>query len=581
MGNFKGTTIFRLAILCLGIILSSVFSGFIGDLPSAQIRQEQKLALKQISLSKPKIIMDRVGLDSPKGMRIFEIKTMAIRNDLIEKLIREKGLQTTPIIFKKSPVQERVYQESERKFTRLLIDEQRGHMIMLPHLERIATARVQLISQDEALNLALEHVKTLQLIPKDESKLTPKHIVTLTRAEIKPGKPAVTTDILQTVLFQRTLDEKPVVGRGSQLFIELGDKGQLEGFSRTWNELMVSKIVPVFRSDKEIYDDIEKTLLTQLRGEVTVQVKKPRLIYFGDDRRYVQPAYFFSAEITAPNSQGKAFYWGVITALKNPPEPVMMVRDASSRILPQQTPASQGESPNFNLNEDDPGVGRYVVRDDSWDWVDDAADFRDGLLQGRSSSSPAITFGDYYWNEPRIWTTEERFFVDKWHIVLMEGHGNNWLFTTRSNCCDVVNLNSVSQPGYGDRPGDSLRFLILKGCSIIPAPPDRANWPDPWWRVFKGLRMAVGFRTSMYINDNISKHFGKHLGQNCRVLDSWFHATNSSSSYQWERFWGSWGDEVYGYGAVVMIPGHEGDSIYNTAAAPAASTTGLTIWWQH
>ena len=113
MGSFKGTTIFRLAILCLGIILSSVFSGFIGDLSTTQIRQEQKLALKQVSPGKPKIIMDRVGLDSPKGMRIFEIKTIAIRTDLIEKLIKEKGLQTTPIIFKKSPIQEKIYQEPD------------------------------------------------------------------------------------------------------------------------------------------------------------------------------------------------------------------------------------------------------------------------------------------------------------------------------------------------------------------------------------------------------------------------------------------------------------------------------------
>jgi hypothetical protein len=161
---------------------------------------------------------------------------------------------------------------------------------------------------------------------------------------------------------------------------------------------------------------------------------------------------------------------------------------------------------------------------------------------------------------------------------LMEGHGNHWLFTTRSNCCDVVNLNAATQPGYGDRAGDSMRFLILKGCSIVPAPPDRADWATPWWRVFKGLRQAVGFRTSMYINDNISHHFGYHIGNNCRVLDSWFHATNNNSSYQWNRFWGA---SVKGYGAVVMIPGQEGVGIYSTSAVAPATTAGLTIWWQH
>ncbi|MGQ9673421.1 MAG: hypothetical protein ACUVV5_09850 [Candidatus Aminicenantales bacterium] len=121
-----------------------------------------------------------------------------------------------------------------------------------------------------------------------------------------------------------------------------------------------------------------------------------------------------------------------------------------------------------------------------------------------------------------------------------------------------------------------MRFLILKGCSLIPAPPARPNSSDPWWRILKGLGMAVGFSPSKYINDNISKHFGKHLGENCRVLNSWFHAANSCSDYQWELFWGSCRDEVYGYGAVVMISRHEGDGIYLTLAPPPA-TTGLTI----
>jgi hypothetical protein len=123
-----------------------------------------------------------------------------------------------------------------------------------------------------------------------------------------------------------------------------------------------------------------------------------------------------------------------------------------------------------------------------------------------------------------------------------------------------------------------MRFLILKGCDIVPAPPDRANWADPWWRIFKGLHQAVGFRTTMYINDDISDDFGYWIGHNCRVLDSWFYSTNTSWSYRWQRFWGG---DVTGYGAVVMIPGHEGDGIYGTAAAPPATSTGLTIYWQH
>jgi hypothetical protein len=312
-------------------------------------------------------------------------------------------------------------------------------------------------------------------------------------------------------------------------------------------------------------------------------VQKPRLVYFGDDQKYVQPAYFFSAEISDPKGVGKSFFAGYVTALKNSPERIQLVLDPKTVPMPmlrQGTAEKPGFlSPGTVLAAGaDPTVARYVVRNDSSHWAGDASDFKNGLNAGHPAGFPAITFTDYYWDEPRFWTTQEASFVDKWNVVLMEGHGANWLFTTTGNCCDVVNLNAATQPGYGDRPGDSMRFLILKGCSIVPAPPDRANWADPWWRVFKGVRQVIGFRTSMYINDDIMYHYGYHIGNNCRTLDSWFHATNHNSSYQWQRFWGG---EVKGYGTVVMIPGMEGTGIYHTGAAAPATSVGLTIWWQH
>jgi len=123
-----------------------------------------------------------------------------------------------------------------------------------------------------------------------------------------------------------------------------------------------------------------------------------------------------------------------------------------------------------------------------WDWVDDANDFKNGLNSGHPAGWPAITFLDWYWDQPYMWTTSNDYYADKCHVSLMEGHGNHWLFTRGVNCCDVVNLNAATQPGYGDRAGDSMRLLVLKGCSIVPSAQDRpADWPAPWWRIFKGL----------------------------------------------------------------------------------------------
>jgi uncharacterized protein DUF6345 len=537
---------------------------------TGKIPQERQTIVRPGALQ---IQMERAPLESPRGMKFLKIGRMTVNQSLMSDLSRRLALAPKPA------TAERHILLDDSGVARLQSEPEKGHMQLTPHWEKVAQAKPQLVNRQEAFRLADEFIRQNQLITKDISATTPQHLVTLSRAELRQGQTAVVTDVGQTVIFQRKIAERPVVGRGSQLLVDLGHKGEVVGFRRAWNPLTETAVQPDFKTDAQIYDEVERQVRERVSGANAVKVAKLHLIYYGNDKEYVQPAYFYSIQIDAPGVNGKSFMTGVVAAARNAPEPLLQ------HTTPSDQPGNATHGMNLvqpqELAEGDPTVGRYVVRNDSWDWVDDANEFKNGLNDGHSSGLPAITFGDYFWDQPWVWTSSEDSFVDRWHITLMEGHGNTWQFTTRSNCCDGVNLNASSQPGYGDLAGNSMRFLILKGCAIIPAPPDRSDWAAPWWRIFKGLHQAVGFRTEMYIDDDISYGFAKNIASNHRVLDSWFAATNGSSSYQWERFWGSWGDQIYGYGAVVMIPGREGEGIYSTAAAPPATSTGLTIWYQH
>ncbi|OUC12586.1 MAG: hypothetical protein B0A82_22145 [Alkalinema sp. CACIAM 70d] len=588
----SGTTL--VTVLLLSASLGQ--SQFPGPIRDPIIKRPD--VIKPIGLT-PKIIMERVPLESPKGMRIYAMKRLQIQPNVIEQLrlqqnlIAKPRLNTLPNLPQPflsplvlSPTRLKTFVEPDQSFTRLSLDEETGHIFFLPRAEQLATQKITLLNRNEALKVALNHVNTLKLLPADSSQFEPRQLITLQKADVKQGQSPITQNVLQTVIFSRTLNQKPVIGEGSQLLVDLGNQGKLEGLERRLQQLVPTNLPTELRSDREVYDEIESMLKQKFQGASEIRVTQPSLVYSGNDRRYVQPAYTFTAEISSPNSVGKAFFSGLVAALKNPPEPVV-VEDTQARELPGE-PSGVKQLQSDKLAQlpggptgsvlQSPTVGRYVVRNDHSAWVDDANDFKNGMAWGKLMGFPTINYGDYYWDEPRLWLNQEDSFVDKWNVVLMEGHGANWLFTTRSNCCDIVDLNLATQPAYGDHGGSSMRYLFLKGCSIIPAPPDRANWPDPWWRVFKGLRQVAGFRTTMFINDDISYHFGYHIALNSRILDSWFHATNGSSSYQWQR---THGGEVTGYGAVVMIPGHEGDGIYFTNPAPPATSTGLTIWWQH
>lgn len=520
------------------------------------------------------IQMNRTKLEPPTGMKVYEFQPDQLDSGVINNIAAQQGL--------KPPAQTRTprgniatFAEKNTNANRLLVNQSSGHMSLVPHIEKLAKTPPRLLQQAAAFNQAANQAKALKLAPSDVSQFKPSKLLTLSSAELgKGGQAGPSKNILQTVQFARTINNRAVMGGGSQLHVDLGDNGALEGFSKSVNKLAESKLAPMFKNDNDVYGEIQKNISEQFPGNVLAKVQTPRLVYFGDSGKFVQPAYQFDVEISGQNQVGKVFYNGVVSALKNSPEAIRKVR---ARELPSQAKADLGNV-QLAVADDDPTVCRYVVRNDHYAWAEDATDFKNGLISGHPAGYPAITFLDYYWDYPYIWTTSVNSFANKCHISLAEGHGANWLFTTVGNCCDVVNLNAATQPGYGNRPGDSMRLLVLKGCSIVPSAQDRADWPAPWWRIFKGLQAAVGFRTTMYINDDISDNFGYSLARGVRVLDAWFSATNSSGSYQWNRFWGA---HVTGYGTVVVIPGYENTTIYNTARAPDATTTGLRIYWQH
>lgn len=528
-----------------------------------------------------KIVMDRVPLESPNGMKVYRIQTLQVQQSLIEKLSQTHNFEITPSVNQYGPNSaEMQYFAGVNKFTRLILNKDRGHIDLMPNLEKLKKTEINLLKEDMAQQTAVNYAEEMQLIPQDSSRLNPAKVITLAVSSTSKENSSPIIPKLQTVLFQRTLDGKNVFGDGSQFTVSLGDKGNVEGFQRKLNRLEPEPGLNniSYLTDQEVYDRIEGILKQEIKGNVEIHVETPQLVYYGSDHQYVQPAYMFTAVIISNENKEKSYYAGVVEAIKNPPEPVNIPRQAMSLSTPLMPSLVdlQGEASRVNVAT--VSIGRYVVREDSSDWTDDANDFKRGLEDGHCSGCSTLTFPQFYWNEPRLFTTEDNYWVDQCHIVLMEGHGDHWLFTTRSNCCDVVYLNSTSQPGYGGNGGGIMAYLILKGCDIIPAPIDVSNWPDPWWRIFKGLHQAIGFRTTMYINDDISYNFGKSIGNNGNIVDSWFAATNSCFSYQWQRLIGG---SVPGYGSVVMVTGHQGDKIYYTAPAPNADSAGLTIWYQY
>jgi hypothetical protein len=86
----------------------------------------------------------------------------------------------------------------------------------------------------------------------------------------------------------------------------------------------------------------------------------------------------------------------------------------------------------------DPTVGRYVVRNDSADWVNSANSFLSGLQTANFFGSPIpFTNSQYYWAMPFEYVSNKDSFINSVNIALTESHGNWGVFSTRDNQDDL------------------------------------------------------------------------------------------------------------------------------------------------
>jgi hypothetical protein len=304
--------------------------------------------------------------------------------------------------------------------------------------------------------------------------------------------------------------------------------------------------------------------------------------YYDGNQDFIQPVYRFTATIhseaakTDPRQRRIDSHVIGYIPIEKGIEPVPIL-SATPKVMPAM-PTGEGVPPlpRAPVKEDDPTVGRYVVRNDDPNWVANANEFWNGLT-AIPSLAPNFTNAQYYWAYPYEYTTSKNDFVNSVNVALTEAHGDWWLFTTLQNCCDVVDINTIPG-GYGTSAGGNLCFWAIHSCEVVPAPEDTANWPNPWWNIFKGLHAVVGYRTIMYIDDDVGYPFGYNLAIGIPFVSAWFSAVQGSSAYASGPRWYCHGaNKLMGRACAIVVCGHENDNIYDTQVLAPANC--LNVYW--
>jgi hypothetical protein len=580
-----------LALLFLGLLPASAQQPGKVDFPATVI--------PRIPTSLPTL---RMNVQAPPEVFLTDVLTrMGIQKPTIQQLVRTPSVAARGV----SPQMKGVVQQ-DRVLAYWHL--QTGEAEILPQLEQLRTERYVPGSNPHAAN-ALSTARAIfarpDVLPKD-----------VTQVELTPVKPLVGVTIqrgsgntapaaalyLSYVAAHRTVQGIPVQGPGSRALVAVDNAGTVQAFSLHWRTASNGEQAQETRNVNQIHAALQAAVQPLARNG-DVQVLNVGVVYYDDNQSpQMAPAYRILARVhdSHPLARGQTALDDSLVILYAPygnaplppglteggPEPRFAIPNTRGS-LQQDTPMAPG----------DPTVGVYVIRNAESAWLSDAQGFIGNL--GASPGSSQFNLTQYYWSTPNMYYPNASSFIDAVQIGEVEGHGNWWEFATydKDPSFNTDNNSAVyfdafpNGSGYGLANHGQLNYWILHGCEEIPSPEDAPcpsgaptqdsrTWTDPWWRIFQGLHVVVGYRTIMLIADDVGATFASSARNGTPVVSAWISAAESASAYHPD---GTYGNHCglnlpEGRPAAVAVCGHGNDTLFDQQSIGAASC--LTIYWQ-
>jgi hypothetical protein len=189
----------------------------------------------------------------------------------------------------------------------------------------------RLPSTDEAIKAAELFLEENKLLPGNPSELKIVHIGGLRATTVIDGKQAgPVIDKLITLNYSREINRLPVIGPGSKMIMDIGEKGEVLSLTRHWRELS-PKAREISPAEMFSLDEAQRLAKLQIGKEfgkrAAFELLGSQLAYFDNNGRLLQPVYAFQAKIFLPDEQTQAFeYVSVIPVLKKSPEQLNLTK---------------------------------------------------------------------------------------------------------------------------------------------------------------------------------------------------------------------------------------------------------------
>lgn len=131
-------------------------------------------------------------------------------------------------------------------------------------------------------------------------------------------------DKMITLTYGRVIDGVPVIGQGSKIVVNVGDKGVVEGVIRNWKAYQSKKELSQaeVKTQAEMEREFQQLVNSQFGKGAKAEIRRSYMLYFDNNGRYLQPVMAYETVLTVPgNATTKAKeiqYLGIIEAMRNP-----------------------------------------------------------------------------------------------------------------------------------------------------------------------------------------------------------------------------------------------------------------------
>lgn len=220
----------------------------------------------------------------------------------------------------------------------------------------LGSFRPELPNPNEGQRLSMAFLKNNGMQPKNEKEFKLVHSGGI-RADAGPKGEVI--DKMLTLTYGRNLDGIPVMGAGSKIVVNVGDKGEITGLVYKWREVEAGKRKPVMESEmlseKEATEMFKRLVAEEFGKSAEMKVQEMKLVYYDGDGKFIQPVYgakmLVKVMLDEKNSN-EVPYMTFVPALKKTPEGLNLridFKEASEFIIMEE---NQKGEPNSKQNMD-------------------------------------------------------------------------------------------------------------------------------------------------------------------------------------------------------------------------------------